>query len=255
MRGAIGRSQAWAVGLSTVGALVVAGAMSVFVAEGAGIVEVAVGGVPMITIVAVTLYRAVFRQLTQDVRGDSGELVLGTDGLRWTPVDGEAIYVPWPEVGDVTVRYEEAVVARKDHPPIHIRTGGGKKIARVIAEGKAAYDARVPAQIPLALGDLRRSRAATEADYRAGAEVDPDVLVRVIEDPLAPPLTRLDAALRLPESAQAARARVRVALDDVLSPTTRVALEASLDGKLDDAHIEALEALEVAERAAAEATD
>lgn len=215
---------------------------------GLGLGESAVVGGSLFLIV-----RAVFAlRSARDARGDSGELVLGADGLRWTPVDGEAIYVPWAEVGDVTVRYEEAVVSRAGAPPVPIRTGGGKKIARVIAEGKAAYAARVPAEIPLALGDVRRARVAPEADYRAGAEVDPDVLVRVIEDPLAPPLTRLDAARRLPESAQV-RARVRVALEDVLSPATRAALEASLDGKLDDAHIDALEALQIAERAEAEA--
>lgn len=177
-----------------------------------------------------------------NIRTASGELALGSDGLAWKTSAGET-FVPWRDVREVKVTWTEAIIARRGDAPLRLRTGGGNEIAQAVGEARAAHAARAPAEIPLGLEQSPSAlvaRSPTRADYRAGAEVDPGALVRVAEDPLAPPLSRLGAVLRLPEGASAERARVRVAIDETLDPSMRAVLEAGLQGGVSEAQIRAL---------------
>lgn len=242
VKGPIRRAHAWATWLAVASALVV-GAGLAAAAEGDPLGRIAGGG--MVALFVAGLVHQSGLRWARSLRQKTGTLVLGADGLLWR-TDEARTFVPWSDVGAVRVDWAAAVVERRGATPLVIRTGGGQKIARVLAEGKAAYTRRVRAEVPSVLdpdsdaeGWLERQRRRGAVDYREGA-VEPAVLVRVAEDPSASPLARVGAVLGLPESASAERARVRVALDDVADPDVHEALLAALEDRVAAEQVRAL---------------
>ncbi|MFO0555612.1 MAG: hypothetical protein U0271_44955 [Polyangiaceae bacterium] len=92
---------------------------------------------------------------------------------------------------------------------------------------------------------LRVMGTQANVDMRT-APVNPDELLRVAEDPSAPPTTRVAAAIALKDDA-AARVRLSAAASATASPALAEALERAASEASDEALIEALEALEALE--------
>jgi len=95
---------------------------------------------------------------------------------------------------------------------------------------------------------LRRLGSGATAAYR-GLPVDLEGLSRVLAEPLVRPSTRAAAAIALAAAGdESAGKKLRIAAEEVADPRLRIALEKVADEAKDAAVIEALEALEAAER-------
>lgn len=92
--------------------------------------------------------------------------------------------------------------------------------------------------------ELRRIGAGASVDHRTAA-LDPDALVRVLEDPDADPAARAAAAIAAAPADPEIKERIRIAASTTASPKLRVALEHAANDEEDDAALEeALAALE-----------
>lgn len=242
VRGPIPRARAWATGLAVATALGTGAALASLV-RGAWLDVAFVIGASSLFVAAKVGQMGL--AWANRVREKTGELVLGKDGLLWRTNDAHT-FVPWDEVGVVQVHWDAALLPRAGAEPIRMRTGGAQKIARVVAEERAAYATRARAEVPSLLEHdpnaeawLERQRRRGAGDYRDAA-IEPSVLVRVAEDPSASLLVRVGAVLGLPESAEAERARIRVALDDVADPEGREAIEAALENRVSPSDVRKL---------------
>lgn len=124
---------------------------------------------------------------------------------------------------------------------------GAKAIGEsAAAEGFLAQIARTTQSTREWLAELRAIGTGELATHRV-APVAPETLLRVVEDPQAPPPARVAAAVALRSSGDGdAAKRVRVAAETAAHPKLRVALERSLDED-EDALVEAVDDLQKTE--------
>ena len=88
--------------------------------------------------------------------------------------------------------------------------------------------------------DAVRAMLAPQGAFR-GLALDRDVLLRVLEDPTASHERRVGAALALAEADGEARTRVRVAIEGSAHEGLRDALDAAVEGRLDEAAVAKLQ--------------
>ena len=124
---------------------------------------------------------------------------------------------------------------------------GAKAIGEsAAAEGFLAQIVRTTQTTKEWLAELRAIGTGELATHRV-APVAPETLLRVVEDPEAPPPARVAAAVALRSSGDRdAAKRVRVAAETAAHPKLRVALERSLDED-EEALVEAVDDLQKAE--------
>lgn len=122
---------------------------------------------------------------------------------------------------------------------------GAKAIGEVATETFLARVARTTKDTKAWLADLRALGTGELATHRV-APVDPETLLRLVDDPQAPAPARVAAAVALKSSGHGdADQRIRVAAETAAHPKLRVALERSIEDD-EAALIEAVDELEAA---------
>jgi hypothetical protein len=155
---------------------------------------------------------------------------------------GETVRIPCGQEGWSTVARDEIMTRIQDALDVHRRTGTKLDPALLARHGRDT-------------GGWVRALRGIGAGANAGMRtppIAPERLLDVVEDPAAPAVARVGAAVAvLPSMPTEARNRVRIAAEKTASPPLRRALERVLEAERDDAAAaEALAELEAAEAAA-----
>lgn len=201
----------------------------------------------------------------EGVRQDWQYQAAGNDGGQgaWPEADVWTIFLDLR--AETPVRVESMTYERSGtdtRAPEHQNVRGAD-VVRAIEAGLAAWRAGhggpAPAQeeliargertVPEWVEALRRLGSGATAAYR-GLPVDVEGLARVLAEPMVRPSIRAAAAVALAAAGDAsAVAKLRIAAAELADPRLRIALEKAADDTNDAAVVEALEALEEAERA------
>lgn len=189
------------------------------------------------------------------------ELRVGTDGVA-IQRRGRDEYVPYEELEAVEAKAETVLIRRVDGTTDSLSTrtaqGGDKgdpdQVLEVVAAIQAAMEARGLSRSAGARALVERQGRTIDAwraalvglvergsDYRQSSLTSED-LVRVLEDPSAPPEQRIGAALGLrglagPEG-EGTLSKIRIAAAATANPRVRIALSKAADDELDEAAVE-----------------
>lgn len=158
-------------------------------------------------------------------RESGGQLIRG---VEITLVDGARVYVPCG-TDDRLLLDPRALAA-------HLVEARAAHAQRAVAGPVPALERRGRSPREW-ITELRRLGAGAGADHRTAA-LDPDALVRVLEDPAAPPAARAAAAVAVAPGDPRLKERIRVAAGTTASPRLRVALEQAAGDEADDAALE-----------------
>jgi hypothetical protein len=172
--------------------------------------------------------------------------VVGHDGVLIRRFLRPTRFVPYERLRDVASNSAALELTLDDGSTLSVRASpvAGATVAAIIAARRRAFEAQGADRVVAAVvrggrsfGDWRDALAALlspgQARFRRGA-VNPDDLVRVVEDPGATPEQRVGAAYALASHGDAPRERLRIAAEGCAQPALRIALENASAGELDE---------------------
>ncbi len=183
------------------------------------------------------------------------EVVAGTDGIE-ARIGGRKLAFRFADVDWVEVRAEDVTFSVKGEEHSIPLDMDDKRQARALAHrlqqawehfqraaGRGAAERFVRGDRSLEEWKLELARLLVGASGMRESPLRPEDALKVLEDPEADPEARAGAALALAAAgSDDDRHRVRVAIDGATQPKVRVALEAALEGELQEAQIAAAKA-------------